>query len=124
MVRVASSSGAGLAGARGWTGRLGGLGAILVALVGPASPAWAASAIAPPGVSATVVRSCVIRAVAPGSVEVGCMKGATAAPIRSSADGGAVLRDQARSGAAVSRGPLVREVPSADGASVLVTVDF
>jgi hypothetical protein len=105
-------------------GHLAELGGILVAVAAFAGPAWAGSANAPMIVSATVVRSCVIRAVAPGSVEIGCVRGATVAPIRSSADGTAATVDGPGSGAAVSRGPVVRELPSADGASVRVTVDF
>lgn len=114
----------GSAGATARKGWLAGLGRILVALAVLAGPAWAGSVSAPLGVSATVARSCVIRAVAPGSVEVGCVKGATAAPIRSSADGRAATMSPVGSGAAASRGPVMRESPSADGASVLVTVDF
>jgi hypothetical protein len=100
------------------------LGGILVAGAALAGPAWAGSASAPMGVSATVVRSCVISAVAPGSVEIGCVRGATAAPILSSADGTAATVHRLGMGAAGSRRPVVREFPSADGASVRVTVDF
>ena len=114
----------GSASARAGRGHLAELGGILVAVAAFAGPAWAGSAHAPMSVSATVVRSCVIRAVAAGSIEIGCVRGATAAPIRSSADGTAATVDRLGSGAAVSRGPVVREFPSADGASVRVTVDF
>ena len=110
--------------ARAGRGHLAGLGGILVALAALAGAAWAGSAHAPMTVSATVVRSCVIRAVAPGSVEIGCVRGAAAAPIRSSADGPAATVVRLSPGAAASRGPVVRESPSADGASVFVSVDF
>jgi hypothetical protein len=66
----------------------------------------------------------VIRAVASGSVAVGCVKGAAAAPARSSAGAGQGYMGRVGGGAADSRGPVVREALSVDGASVLVTVDF
>ena len=105
-------------------GRLAGLAGSLVALAGLAAPARAGSLSAPLAVSATVVRSCVIRADAPGSVEVGCVKGAMAVPIRSSTVAGTAPMGRNGSEGAASRGPVVREFPSADGASVVVTVDF
>lgn len=105
-------------------GRLTGLGGSLAALAALAAPVWAGSASAPLTVSATAVRSCVIRAVAPGSVEAGCANGAGAAPPRSSTDRTAATMDRVGPGAAAARGPVVREFPSGDGASVLVTVDF
>jgi hypothetical protein len=114
----------GSVGAGTWKGRRTGLAGTLVALVAYAAPGWAASASAPIAVSATVVRSCVIRAARPGLVEVGCVRGATAAPVHSSADVSAARVSQVDAGAATSRGPVVRERPSADGVSVLVTVDF
>ena len=88
------------------------------------TPGGAGSASAPLAVSATVVRSCVIRALPSGSVEVGCVKGVAAVPVRSSAGAEQGYTGGVGGGAADSRGPVVREALSVDGASVLVTVDF